>query len=61
MGDTIGDASMADGIENTRAVLKIGFLYENVENSLFSYMEEFDIVLVDDQTMQVPIDILRLL
>ncbi|XP_061931671.1 7-methylguanosine phosphate-specific 5'-nucleotidase isoform X1 [Apis cerana] len=61
MGDTIGDASMVDGMLNTCAVLKIGFLYDNVENSLASYMEKFDIVLVDDQTMQVPIDILRLL
>ncbi|KOX75972.1 hypothetical protein WN51_12402 [Melipona quadrifasciata] len=56
MGDTIGDASMVDGMMNdTCAVLKIGFLYDNV------IMEKFDIVLVDDQTMQVPIDILRLL
>lgn len=30
MGDTIGDASMVDGMVNTRAVLKIGFLYDNV-------------------------------
>ncbi|CAL7950881.1 unnamed protein product [Xylocopa violacea] len=59
MGDTIGDASMVDGMVDTCAVLKIGFLYDNVENSLSSYMESFDIVLVDDQTMQVPIDILQ--
>jgi len=30
MGDTIGDASMVEGIEDTKAVLKIGFLYEHV-------------------------------
>lgn len=30
MGDTIGDASMVDGMMNTCAVLKIGFLYDNV-------------------------------
>lgn len=99
MGDNIGDASMVDGMMNTCAVLKIGFLYDNVsiiycitnynkqllyilqyirtfakdyelnknfdflqvESSLASFMEKFDIVLVDDQTMQVPIDILQLL
>ncbi|XP_043582860.1 7-methylguanosine phosphate-specific 5'-nucleotidase [Bombus pyrosoma] len=61
MGDTIGDASMVDGMVNTCAVLKIGFLYDNIESSLASFMEKFDIVLVDDQTMQVPVDILRLL
>lgn len=59
MGDTTGDASMVDGMVNTRAVLKIGFLYDNAEDSLSSYMEHFDMVLIDDQTMQVPTDILH--
>ncbi|XP_011693801.1 PREDICTED: 7-methylguanosine phosphate-specific 5'-nucleotidase [Wasmannia auropunctata] len=59
MGDTIGDANMVKGIENTKAVLKIGFLYEHVEASLESFMENFDIVLVDDQTMRVPMGILQ--
>ncbi|XP_011067433.1 PREDICTED: 7-methylguanosine phosphate-specific 5'-nucleotidase isoform X2 [Acromyrmex echinatior] len=59
MGDTIGDANMVEGIEDTKAVLKIGFLYEHVEASLNSFMENFDIVLVDDQTMQVPIEIIQ--
>ncbi|XP_076666879.1 cytosolic 5'-nucleotidase IIIB isoform X1 [Andrena cerasifolii] len=59
MGDTTGDASMVAGTIDACAVLKIGFLYDNVESSLSSYMEVFDIVLVDDQTMQVPIDILQ--
>lgn len=59
MGDTTGDASMVDGMENTVAVLKIGFLYDKVEESLASYMQKFDIVLVDDQTMKVTADILR--
>lgn len=27
MGDNLGDAEMADGVPNTDAVLKIGFLY----------------------------------
>ncbi|XP_050451153.1 7-methylguanosine phosphate-specific 5'-nucleotidase [Cataglyphis hispanica] len=59
MGDTIGDASMVDELEDTKTVLKIGFLYEHVEASLDSFMEKFDIVLVDDQTMQVPMEILQ--
>ncbi|XP_015433371.1 PREDICTED: 7-methylguanosine phosphate-specific 5'-nucleotidase isoform X2 [Dufourea novaeangliae] len=59
MGDTIGDALMVDGMTDTCAVLKIGFLYDHVDTSLASYMEVFDIVLVDDQTMQVPFDILQ--
>lgn len=59
MGDTIGDAHMVEGLKDTKAVLKIGFLYEHVEASLDSFMEKFDIVLVDDQTMQVPTEILQ--
>lgn len=53
MGDSLGDASMAEGIEHNN-VLKIGFLYEHIQEALPSYMEAFDIVLVDDQTMAVP-------
>jgi len=84
MGDTTGDASMVDEIEDTKTVLKIGFLYDHVSNSvehqvrcnqdvttnflisvlqveasLNSFMEKFDIVLVDDQTMRVPMEILQ--
>ncbi|XP_076657455.1 cytosolic 5'-nucleotidase IIIB isoform X2 [Halictus rubicundus] len=59
MGDSIGDAAMVDGMTDTCAVLKIGFLYDHVDSSLASYMEVFDIVLVDDQSMQVPLDILQ--
>ncbi|GAB1861425.1 5'-nucleotidase [Camponotus japonicus] len=59
MGDTTGDASMVDEIEDTKTVLKIGFLYDHVEASLNSFMEKFDIVLVDDQTMRVPMEILQ--
>lgn len=33
MGDTTGDASMVDRVEDTKTVLKIGFLYEHVSNS----------------------------
>lgn len=33
MGDTIGDADMVQGIKDVKAVLKIGFLYENVSIS----------------------------
>lgn len=58
MGDMTGDATMADGIKDAETILKIGFLYDNVEQKLPSYMEAFDIVLVDDQTMNVATDIL---
>nr|XP_034177925.1 7-methylguanosine phosphate-specific 5'-nucleotidase [Osmia lignaria] len=59
MGDTTGDASMVDGMGDIGAVIKVGFLYDHIESSLSSFMEKFDIVLVDDQTMQIPINILE--
>lgn len=33
--------------------------YSQVEASLDMFMEKFDIVLVDDQTMRIPMEILK--
>lgn len=54
MGDSLGDAGMADGIPSSSHVLKIGFLFDHPEQNLPRYMDTFDIVLIDDQTMDVP-------
>ncbi|GJQ84706.1 hypothetical protein Trydic_g21113 [Trypoxylus dichotomus] len=54
VGDSLGDATMFDCMDNKNAVLKIGFLYEHSEENLPVYMDTFDIVLIDDQTMKVP-------
>ncbi|XP_071447519.1 7-methylguanosine phosphate-specific 5'-nucleotidase [Hetaerina americana] len=52
LGDNVGDAGMAEVVQPTPlAVLKIGFLYEKSEERLPSFLEHFDIVLIDDQTM----------
>ncbi|XP_014469233.1 PREDICTED: 7-methylguanosine phosphate-specific 5'-nucleotidase [Dinoponera quadriceps] len=59
MGDTTGDADMVGKMEDSKTVLKIGFLYEHVDDSLHMFMDKFDIVLVDDQTMRVPMEILQ--
>ncbi|XP_053685561.1 7-methylguanosine phosphate-specific 5'-nucleotidase [Sabethes cyaneus] len=60
MGDSIGDAGMADGIPTSSHVLKIGFLFDHPEQNLPRYMDTFDIVLIDDQTMDVPRAILEM-
>uniref|UniRef100_A0A1B6KYL7 5'-nucleotidase n=1 Tax=Graphocephala atropunctata TaxID=36148 RepID=A0A1B6KYL7_9HEMI len=52
LGDSTGDALMADGVPH-EIVLKIGFLNTNIEESLSQFMDLFDIVLTDDQTMDV--------
>lgn len=37
MGDTIGDASMVDGMVDIGAVIKVGFLYDHV--SIMCYIK----------------------
>lgn len=37
MGDSLGDAGMADGSPATSNVLKIGFLHENVSNKIWPF------------------------
>lgn len=81
MGDSLGDAGMADGIPHANAVLKIGFLYDHVRTWLYwkmiksnfslsyvffkikenlpNFMDTFDIVLEDDQSMDVVRGILK--
>lgn len=54
MGDSLGDAEMATGVPSSSHVLKIGFLYDHVELNLQRYMDAFDIVLINDQTMDLP-------
>ncbi|XP_068907594.1 7-methylguanosine phosphate-specific 5'-nucleotidase isoform X2 [Tenebrio molitor] len=61
LGDSLGDAKMADGMAHANHVLKIGFIFEKVEGNLPAYMDTFDIVLEDDQTMDVVRAIIRLI
>uniref|UniRef100_U5EYF0 5'-nucleotidase n=1 Tax=Corethrella appendiculata TaxID=1370023 RepID=U5EYF0_9DIPT len=61
MGDSLGDAGMADGMPVTTHILKIGFLFDHPEHNLPKYMDTFDIVLIDDQTMNIPRAILEMI
>ncbi|BET01572.1 Pyrimidine 5'-nucleotidase (UMHypothetical protein-1) [Nesidiocoris tenuis] len=53
MGDSLGDANMNEGVREHGAVLKIGFLSVNIDDYLPQYLDKFDVVLIDDQTMTV--------
>ncbi|CAH1788977.1 unnamed protein product [Owenia fusiformis] len=59
LGDSVGDLRMADGCKYSKNVLKIGFLNDKVEERMDTYKNLYDIVLVADETMDVPNSILR--
>lgn len=87
LGDSLGDLTMADGVQAMQSILKIGFLNDKVfyfqmynfftgssaesapgigqerfthflflqvEERKQSYLDSYDIVLVKDETMEVP-------
>uniref|UniRef100_A0A8C7S273 5'-nucleotidase n=1 Tax=Oncorhynchus mykiss TaxID=8022 RepID=A0A8C7S273_ONCMY len=54
VGDSLGDLTMADGVHSIEDILKIGFLNDKVEERKTSYLNAYDIVLVKDETMEVP-------
>ncbi|KAM7284069.1 hypothetical protein ISCGN_001172 [Ixodes scapularis] len=59
LGDSLGDLGMLGDVESQEVVLRIGFLNNKIEERLQQYMKSFDIVLIDDQTMDVVNGILR--
>ncbi|KAG9334658.1 hypothetical protein JZ751_007376 [Albula glossodonta] len=59
LGDSLGDLNMADGVPSVENILKIGYLNDKVEERLEKYMDCYDIVLVKDETLEVPNSILQ--
>lgn len=59
LGDSLGDAEMADGVEEPSCVLKIGFLHFDVEQNLQRYKDTFDVVLLGDQSADYILELLR--
>ncbi|KAG1652623.1 7-methylguanosine phosphate-specific 5'-nucleotidase [Nymphon striatum] len=59
LGDTLGDLGMSEGVENMQNILKIGFLNDKVEERLSDHLDNFDIVITDDGSMEVPFDIVN--
>ncbi|XP_047231960.1 7-methylguanosine phosphate-specific 5'-nucleotidase-like isoform X2 [Girardinichthys multiradiatus] len=59
LGDSLGDLNMADGVSEAQNILTVGFLNDQVEERKESYINSFDIVLLKDETMDIPNAILR--
>lgn len=59
LGDSLGDLGMLATNDHHDLVLRIGFLNHKIEERLPQFLESFDIVLVDDQTMDIVNGILR--
>lgn len=53
VGDSLGDLTMADGVKELKSIIKIGFLNEKIEEALPEYLAGYDIVIIDDQTMNL--------
>ncbi|CAN6465136.1 unnamed protein product [Victoria cruziana] len=56
LGDHIGDLGMSDGLKYKNRI-SIGFLNDNVEKSIESYRQAFDIVFLNDASMWGVVDL----
>lgn len=54
IGDSIGDITMANGTTCCRNILKIGFLNDQNSHRKEAFLDAFDIVIDNDQTMDTP-------
>lgn len=59
LGDSLGDIDMTVGLTSIENVLKIGFLNDKVDEFLPAYMDSYDIVIIKDNTFEIPNAILR--
>lgn len=58
LGDLLEDIQMSEGIEHD-CIIRIGFLNENVEESIEAFSEKFDIVILNDITMDYVNELLK--
>ena len=59
LGDTLGDIGMIGGMKNLKQILKIGYLNHSSPEKLEVYQDVYDIVICDNQTFDLPNQILK--
>ena len=58
LGDNLGDVGMIDGFDHEN-LIKIGFLNENIEENLEQYKNNYDIVILNDSSMEYVNELLK--
>eukprot|EP00246_Nothoceros_aenigmaticus_P008887 TRINITY_DN2409_c0_g3_i2.p1 TRINITY_DN2409_c0_g3~~TRINITY_DN2409_c0_g3_i2.p1 ORF type:complete len:359 (+),score=44.76 TRINITY_DN2409_c0_g3_i2:3-1079(+) len=58
LGDHLGDLGMSDGVNYDNRI-SVGFLNENVENWLHIYKDAFDVVVVNDGSMNCVVELME--
>ena len=58
LGDNLGDVGMIDGFEYEN-LIKIGFLNENIEKNLEQYKDNYDVVILNDSSMDYVNNLLK--
>lgn len=53
LGDSMGDLTMADGMTGVENILRVGFLNDKVAERRDRYLDAYDIVLEQDETLDV--------
>ncbi|MBU2415738.1 hypothetical protein KKH86_00740 [Patescibacteria group bacterium] len=58
LGDSFGDTEMINGFDYDN-LIKIGFLNENVKENLEEYKKNYDVVILNDGSMEYVNDLLN--
>ena len=58
LGDSLGDIGMSAGIEHD-TIIKIGFLNEKVEEHLEAFAEKYDVLILNDGTMDYILELIK--
>ena len=58
LGDTLEDVGMIEGFDYAN-LIKIGFLNENVKDNLAHYKKKYDIIILNDSSIEYVNELIR--